>query len=354
MDKTRTVIERRLTPRLAVIKQECRCEHTIDDLKAVLAERLADQPDWILIVGASAISDRADVIPMAIASAGGTIDRYGIPVDPGNLLLLAHVGKTNIVGLPGCARSPRYNGFDMIIDRLACELDLSDAWLNGLSVGGLLTEIADRPEPRTEAAADQPIGAILLAAGSSQRAGSINKLLVPVSGTPMVSHVASNILRSDVDRLLAVTGFEHQRVELALQACNCDCHYNPGHMSGMASSVVAGVSQLIESGAVLVCLADMPHVKPETINALIDAYRKNPQKYIFVPIYEGQRGNPMLFAQPVFDALLSLEGDMGARLLVKGHPDHVVEVSVADAGILKDYDTADELNLLTNDADRLT
>lgn len=173
------------------------------DLLSVIRQSLDRQPDWILIVGASAISDRADVIPEAIIAAGGTIDRYGIPVDPGNLLLLAHIGKTSLIGLPGCARSQRYNGLDMIIDRMACDVAVTNSWLSALSVGGLLTEIATRPAPRIDASRQQIVGIVVLAAGSSSRAGSINKLLANHGDAALVVHVANAARNSQADRVIA-------------------------------------------------------------------------------------------------------------------------------------------------------
>lgn len=348
LDKTRRVTEDRLVPRRAELREEIRCEHNTNDVCEALRQCLDQQPDWILLIGASAISDVADVIPSAVVRCGGTIDRYGIPVDPGNLMMLAHHGSTHIIGLPGCARSPRYNGLDMIIDRLACEVALSDDWLNGLSVGGLLTEIADRPEPRAAETGKRSVSALLLAAGSSQRAGSTNKLLSPCGEHTMVAQVAHALRESRVGRVLAVTGFEHDRVTEALVETGCDCHYNSRYSSGMASSVVAGVSQLIDSDALLVCLGDMPQVKAASLNALIHAYEQHDDKLIFVPTYHGERGNPVLFTRAFFDTLLTLQGDIGARRLVKEYPDQVLEVAVDDPGILQDYDTEEELARLAH------
>ena len=76
----------------------------------------------IIVVGASAIVDRRDIIPKAIEINGGSIDRLGMPVDPGNLLLLGHIGKVQIIGAPGCARSSKFNGFDNVLATINCKL----------------------------------------------------------------------------------------------------------------------------------------------------------------------------------------------------------------------------------------
>ena len=100
------------------------------------------------IFGASAITDRRDVIPAAIEAFGGRIERFGMPVDPGNLLLLAARGDLPIIGAPGCARSPKENGFDWVLQRLIAGTPISGADIRAMGVGGLLMEIASRPQPR--------------------------------------------------------------------------------------------------------------------------------------------------------------------------------------------------------------
>ena len=113
-----------------------------------LAEALDAAADLTLILGASATSDRHDVAPTAVCVAGGTIARFGIPVDPGNLLFLGQLGGKPVVGLPGCARSPALNGADWVLERLAAGIDVTDADIAAMGVGGLLKEMPDRPHPR--------------------------------------------------------------------------------------------------------------------------------------------------------------------------------------------------------------
>ena len=346
LDKTRRITEDRLTPRAAELISEQRCQHTVDSLTPIIKSALQLDVNWLLIVGASAISDRRDVIPEAIIAAGGQIDRYGIPVDPGNLLLLGRIDDVTIIGLPGCSRSAKYNGLDLVMDRLACEVPITNNWLSSLSVGGLLAEIADRPTPRIVAKQTQQVGVIILAAGSSRRAGNTNKLLFDLGEHAMVTKVARVACASQADRVIAVTGFEHSRVEQALATTSVECHYNKAHASGMASSVIAGVSRLTDCDAVLVCLGDMPHVSVVVINQLIDAFKANPDKSIVIPVSDGRRGNPVLFGKVFFDTLLTLEGDTGAKYLLKQYPDEIFEVAVEGDGILLDYDTQKELDTL--------
>ena len=149
----------------------------------------------IIVFGASAVADGDDVIPAAIRLAGGTVDHVGMPVDPGNLLVLGKVGDMPVIGAPGCARSPRENGFDWILNRI-----LAGEWptiedITGLGVGGLLMEIPTRPLPRALTSAEPKeisVVAVLLAAGRASRMGITgqHKLLAEFDGVPLVRRSA--------------------------------------------------------------------------------------------------------------------------------------------------------------------
>ena len=102
----------------------------------------------LLILTGSATSDIEDTAPQAVRLAGGRVARFGMPVDPGNLLFLGDLGGRPVIGLPGCARSPALNGADWVLERLACGLDLAEDDIAAMGVGGLLKEIPIRPQAR--------------------------------------------------------------------------------------------------------------------------------------------------------------------------------------------------------------
>jgi molybdenum cofactor cytidylyltransferase len=145
--KTLRVLEARLEPSGATIAREERVAHEEGSLAAAI-ERLAPHSEALVIFGASAITDRRDVIPRAIEASGGRIEHFGMPVDPGNLLLLAERAGKPIIGAPGCARSPKENGFDWVLDRILADVPITSADIKAMGVGGLLMEIASRPQPR--------------------------------------------------------------------------------------------------------------------------------------------------------------------------------------------------------------
>lgn len=116
--------------------------HREADLAVALAESRG--ADLILILTASATSDPHDVAPEALRRAGGTVERFGMPVDPGNLLFLGQLDGTPVIGLPGCARSPALNGADWVMERVICGVPVTGADIAAMGVGGLLKEIPQR------------------------------------------------------------------------------------------------------------------------------------------------------------------------------------------------------------------
>jgi molybdenum cofactor cytidylyltransferase len=149
IDKTMKVFDERLAA-IGSAERLCdiRVHHTIEDLTEVLPRARALGADIAIVFGVSAISDRRDVIPSAIAAAGGRITHLGMPVDPGNLLLLGELAGMPVIGAPGCARSPKENGFDWVLQRLIADIKVTSDDIRKMGVGGLLMEIGSRPQPR--------------------------------------------------------------------------------------------------------------------------------------------------------------------------------------------------------------
>ena len=145
--KTLRVLADRLAPTGSTIAADIQVPHEAAALAGAL-RRIAPSQDMLIIFGASAIADRRDVIPAAIEAAGGTVDHFGMPVDPGNLLLLGTLGDVPVLGAPGCARSPKENGFDWVLQRLLADIPVTSGDIRRLGAGGLLMEIVSRPQPR--------------------------------------------------------------------------------------------------------------------------------------------------------------------------------------------------------------
>jgi molybdenum cofactor cytidylyltransferase len=156
----------------------------------------------------------------------------------------------------------------------------------------------------------------------------------------MVRRTAEALLKSKIRPVLVVTGHEHENIEAALAGLPLTFHYAAGYADGMSASLKTGVSAAAAFDGVLVCLGDMPFVRPETFDRLADAHAG--QAAIF-PTWNGRRGNPVLLGRALFANIQSLTGDEGARALLKAIPEQVAEIAVDDPGILSDIDRPDAL-----------
>jgi len=346
LEKNRSALDARLTVLGSSIVFERRVAHDSNALAAAIREAEAAATDPILIFGASAISDRRDVIPAALHEAGGRVTAFGMPVDPGNLLLLGELRGNRVVGLPGCARSPKQNGFDFVLWRLLAGLPVGRAEIAGMGVGGLLTEFAGRPQPREAAAPHLPkIAALVLAAGLSSRMKMArSKLLQPVAGKPMIRHAVEAALASAANPVIVVTGNDKIGITGALDGLPVMIYENPDFSMGLSSSLKRGLKAVPEDcDGALVLLGDMPGVTAELIDRLIAAFDPSENRSICVPTHAGIRGNPVLWARAFFPEMLGLEGDSGARALLACHPGQVCEIEAGDDGPLTDIDTSEAL-----------
>ncbi len=351
LDKTTRITTERVQRVAGEIVGEARCAHEEAALAAEI-DRVRADSDVLLIVGASAITDRRDVLPAAVAAAaGGEVCHLGMPVDPGNLLLLGCLDGRPVLGLPGCARSPKLNGFDWVLERLAAGIDVTPRDIMRMGVGGLLMEIPSRPQPRQEkepAPAARPrIGALVLGAGQSRRMGGPNKLLLEVGGRPMIRHAVEAALEGGLREVVVVTGHERERVEEALAGLAVRFVHNPDYAQGLSASLKRGVRGLDPSlDGILVCLADMPRVTAGHLRRLIRAFNPVEGRSIVVPTHRGKRGNPVLWARAYFPAMRELEGDVGAKHLLGEHAGELVEVELEDEAPLVDIDTPEALSWL--------
>ena len=229
------------------------------------ARSLKANADLTLILTGSATTDRGDVGPAALVAAGGRLTRVGIPVDPGNLLFLGEAAGSRSSGLPGCARSPKLNGADWVLERLACGLPITAEDIAAMSVGGLLKEIPSRPEPRggrsdRAAAPDgrrraaggglgQADGRARQAAGAGRRRAAAADAGAP----PRRQRRRRGGLRAPPRRSRSGAA--------ALAGTRARIVPNPRAAEGMGTSIAAGIGALgPEVDAAVILLGDMPEI----------------------------------------------------------------------------------------------
>lgn len=335
--------------RLTVLGIDLVSEVVVAHRTGPAAEALAGlDADILLLLTGSATSDRADVGPSAVAQAGGEIRRYGIPVDPGNLLFLGTLSGRPVVGLPGCARSPKLNGADWVLQRLVSGLTIGPADFATMGVGGLLKEIPSRPVPRGapplgDAAHPRRafVSALVLAAGSARRMQGRDKLLETVDGAPLIARLAGTLAKSGADETVVVLREDDAAREAALQGAEVRRVTNPRAAEGMGTSIAAGLAALDpRAEAAVILLADMPEIAAEDVDRLIAAFDpEEGREIVRATSAEGEPGHPVLFGRRFFEVLAGLGGDRGAKEVVREHREFLVDVPLPGRRALVDLDT---------------
>jgi molybdenum cofactor cytidylyltransferase len=345
MDKTRRVLEDRLSPSDSILVGEKRVPHNEEAVAEAIRQFVLEGADFLILFGASAVVDRKDVLPAALDLVGGTVKHLGMPVDPGNLLMLGDLKGIPVLGAPGCARSPKENGFDWVLDRLLAGLDMNPDDITAMGVGGLLMEIGTRPQPR-EMKRQSPaprIAAIVLGAGRSSRMGGPNKLLAELDGKALIRHAVEAATQAGLEQTILVTGYLADEVSAKVTDLGIKAVHNPDYADGMAGSIRTGVSALTDDiDAVIVLLGDMPRVDAHTLAKLVSLYTNDENCLIATATADGKRGNPVLWDKRFFGALKSLSGDIGAKHLIAENPGFVSEVEIGEAARL-DLDTPQAL-----------
>ncbi len=351
LDKTVDATAARLSALGGSLVDERRAPHDATAIAKAIEAADAVDADILLIAGASAIVDRADALPAGIEQAGGSVLQFGMPVDPGNLIMLAKRNGKPVIGLPGCARSPKLNGFDWALQRFAADVPVTPQDIQAMGVGGLLAEIGARPLPRAEATRTPndnqhapKVAAMVLAAGQSRRMGEANKLLELVDGRTMVVAAVEAALTADVSSITVVTGHEADSVQAALTGKPVRFVHNPDYADGLSASLKTAAANAPDNAdAIIVLLSDMPDVTSAHVDRLIAAFNPLEGRAICVPTVGGKRGNPVLWAKRFLTEMLALRGDVGAKHLIGQNEDVVAEVEMGDAGVLNDVDTPEAL-----------
>lgn len=187
------------------------------------------------------------------------------------------------------------------------------------------------------------VGGVVLAAGTSARFGGENKLAVEVDGEPIVRRATCSLLRSRLEEVVVVVGFEADRITGLVDDLPVTVKHNARFTEGQNTSVRTGVGHAVEQGwtAAVFGLGDMPYVDPSTVDTVIEAFEHGDGSILW-PKYEEKRGNPVLFSADHFDALRSVTGDRGGRQLVESHPGSS-GVPVDDPGVVCDVDHKTDL-----------
>jgi molybdenum cofactor cytidylyltransferase len=349
LEKTSRHVRERLLALGGALRADLRVPHDEEALAREISARGVADDDLVLICGACSIADRKDVVPAALERAGGRVVHFGMPVEPGNLLLLGALERPGkkpapVIGMPGCARTPQLNGFDLVLRLICAGLPVGRADIMSMGVGGLLRDAPwnarAKPEARTP---PSRIAAIVLAAGRSQRMGA-NKLTMMLDGKPLVRHAVDAAGAAGIQRIVVVVGHEADQVRAALSGCGVELALNPNFADGLSTSLKAGLAALPEElDGAMIFLGDMPDVGPATVARMISAFDPGRGRAIVAPRCRGRRGNPVLWGRAFFPLILERTGgDAGAMGLIRDYDEWVVEIDARDE-ILLDLDTAEAM-----------
>ncbi|MFC7078392.1 nucleotidyltransferase family protein [Haloarcula halophila] len=200
------------------------------------------------------------------------------------------------------------------------------------------------PTGATDQGTHSTVHGVVLAAGTSSRYGDSNKLLEEVDGEPLVRHAVRTLSASSVDGVTVVVGYEAARVREAVPDLGADIRVNRAFEAGQSTSVAAGVAATRERGddAVVFALGDMPDVAVQSVETLLRAYRRGDGDAL-AAAYDGTRGNPVLFDRRFFDALTTIDGDVGGREILLNDPDAAM-IETGDPGVLRDIDRPTDLD----------
>lgn len=191
------------------------------------------------------------------------------------------------------------------------------------------------------------VSAILLSAGESRRMGSVNKLLLPVKGVPLVGHVAKTLTESMIGELVVVLGHEAAEIERSLDGLCIRTVFNDRYREGRMTSLHAGLEALTrEAEGIMVCLSDQPLLTVEDINKLIDCFRVRLSGDVVVPTYRGRRGNPVVFSDNIRRTILNGPRNLGCRHLIEINPEIVTMVEWGSDHVVVDVDTQEEYSRL--------
>lgn len=186
------------------------------------------------------------------------------------------------------------------------------------------------------------VEAVVLAAGYSSRMKGKNKLMLEISGRPVIEHVIKNVLNSNIKTVAVIVGNHKEKLMPILQKYPIKIVENTNFSEGISSSIKQAAASLPHfTSAVMVFLGDMPLIRPQTINEILCQYLKN-SCLIAAPVYRGKRGHPVLFDKVLFPEMLKLSGDVGAGSILKAHYQDVCRVNVDDPGILLDVDRPED------------
>lgn len=198
------------------------------------------------------------------------------------------------------------------------------------------------------------ITAILIAAGLSTRMQGPNKLLQSIGGKSLIQHSYSHLINAPVDEVIVVTGRDSARIESALvnsQWPKAKFVHNTNFEEGMTTSIQAGLKEATKADAVMICLSDMPEIRSDDYNVLLDEFRnKGGSDKILAPFKNGRKGNPVIFGSAYFTPMAEHKEPNGCSSIVKAHKEQLIKYATDSEAYFFDIDTPETLKAYISSA----
>ena len=184
------------------------------------------------------------------------------------------------------------------------------------------------------------ITAILLAAGQSKRLRGENKLTKLFKGKPLINHILFSLIKSKVNKIIIVLGFEHLKIKTKLlKSKKINFVINKNYKKGMSSSIKTGLKKLPKnSKGFLIVLGDMPNITKTTINKICLSITKS-DKEIILPKFKNRTGNPIGFKHSMIKNIYKIKGDRGAKNIIKKNNKKIKFLNINSKSILTNLNT---------------
>ena len=184
------------------------------------------------------------------------------------------------------------------------------------------------------------ITAILLAAGQSKRLKDENKLTKLFKGKPLINHILFSLIKSKVNKIIIVLGFEHLKIKTKLlKSKKINFAINKNYKKGMSSSIKTGLKKIPKnSKGFLIVLGDMPNITKTTINKICLSITRS-DKEIILPKFKNRIGNPIGFKQPMIKNIYKIKGDRGAKNIIKKNNKKIKFLNINSKSILTNLNT---------------
>ena len=191
------------------------------------------------------------------------------------------------------------------------------------------------------------ITAILLAAGQSKRLRGENKLTKLFKGKPLINHILFSLIKSKVNKIIIVLGFEHLKIKTKLlKSKKINFVINKNYKKGMSSSIKTGLKKLPKnSKGFLIVLGDMPNITKTTINKICLSITKS-DKEIILPKFKNRIGNPIGFKQSMIKNINKIKGDRGAKNIIKKNSNKIKFVNINSKSVLTNFNTKKDFSSL--------